>query len=667
MGLSSSQARLLTLTSRMHDIEYKAAKLEAQKLQMANESRKAYDDYLVALDATKIQMKTINTDGSLKYIDATYDKLINAGYEITFKDFGYGLDHDIYENFVRATHNKSQFTNGNKEYFAALQTGKTVPAEGILSKGTDGAYEVYTSRQLAEILNSNRSDVNIRLMTDIDLSGETFNPSAISNCTLDGNGHTITGLSGSLFNGISNSTISNLRINGNVTSGKGLLANTISNSTLTNISATGSVTNHTDSYVGGIAGYIGNSSITYCAAAVNVDSSPLSETQKGGLYIGGFAGVIENCATVENCSATGSVSGARNVGGFAGRVFSSTVKYCSSDCVVVSNTNQYPATYSPVYQGNNPDSGGFCGAASDTTFDTCVAKGSVTDKSGISLDLPDAAHPYNKTSVVSGFLGCATGASDIIIKNSDCYVNVTSEWTTQLCGFASAYTNGGILEIEHCNYYGSSLSTDYTHPENSSFASSSPNGSLEITDCYSSNNTYDFVKGSVSGQTTNASSAYINTINVDAPTIQTNKSTGSEGETWRVIFDNAVAKGGTEVFDLSDANPYGLNEHKNDCEWITNLINEGYAYIYKVDTKNNTTYQVSVATDTGLQEVSDEKDLRKAEAKYEADMKKIDMKDRRYDTQLAALDNERNAIKSEMETLKTVAKDNVERTFKLFS
>ena len=54
MGLSSSQARLLTLTSRMHDIEYKAAKLEAQKLQMANESRKAYDDYLVALDATKI-------------------------------------------------------------------------------------------------------------------------------------------------------------------------------------------------------------------------------------------------------------------------------------------------------------------------------------------------------------------------------------------------------------------------------------------------------------------------------------------------------------------------------------------------------------------------------------------------------------------------------------
>ena len=67
-----------------------------------------------------------------------------------------------------------------------------------------------------------------------------------------------------------------------------------------------------------------------------------------------------------------------------------------------------------------------------------------------------------------------------------------------------------------------------------------------------------------------------------------------------------------------------------------------------------------------LREVSDETNLKKAEAKYEADMKKIDNKDRKYDTDLAALDTERNALKEEMETLKTVAKENVERTFKLF-
>jgi len=78
-------------------------------------------------------------------------------------------------------------------------------------------------------------------------------------------------------------------------------------------------------------------------------------------------------------------------------------------------------------------------------------------------------------------------------------------------------------------------------------------------------------------------------------------------------------------------------------------------------------FNTNVAVETHLQEVADEKNLKKAEAKYEADMRRIDFKDRQYDRELAALDAERNAIKNEMETLKTVAKDNVDRTFKLFS
>ena len=109
-----------------------------------------------------------------------------------------------------------------------------------------------------------------------------------------------------------------------------------------------------------------------------------------------------------------------------------------------------------------------------------------------------------------------------------------------------------------------------------------------------------------------------------------------------------------------------IPDYKNSTEWLTNMINAGAIIISKPDSKGNF-FETSVAIDTGLQEVPDETLLRKAEAKYEADMRKIDAKDRKYDTDLAALDNERNAIKSEMETLKTVAKDNVERTFKLFS
>ena len=100
---------------------------------------------------------------------------------------------------------------------------------------------------------------------------------------------------------------------------------------------------------------------------------------------------------------------------------------------------------------------------------------------------------------------------------------------------------------------------------------------------------------------------------------------------------------------------------------ITNLINSGEFVLSTSASVADADTLTSVSTNTNVQEVTDEVNLKKAEAKYEADMKRIDLKDRKYDTDLAALDTERNAIKQEMDTLKTVAKDNVERTFKLFS
>ena len=80
MGMSSSQARLLTFTARMHDIEYKAARLEAQKLQMANESRRVYEDYLTALDKQKFVAKTIMPDGSIGDIPFTANTVYTRGH-----------------------------------------------------------------------------------------------------------------------------------------------------------------------------------------------------------------------------------------------------------------------------------------------------------------------------------------------------------------------------------------------------------------------------------------------------------------------------------------------------------------------------------------------------------------------------------------------------------
>ena len=105
------------------------------------------------------------------------------------------------------------------------------------------------------------------------------------------------------------------------------------------------------------------------------------------------------------------------------------------------------------------------------------------------------------------------------------------------------------------------------------------------------------------------------------------------------------------------------------AEYLTNMINEGFIVLHKLTGDNITgaADEVNVAVDPALQQVADETDLKKAEAKYEADMAKINAKDKKFDTDIAALEQERNAIKTEIDTLKTVAKDNVERTFKLFS
>ncbi len=103
-----------------------------------------------------------------------------------------------------------------------------------------------------------------------------------------------------------------------------------------------------------------------------------------------------------------------------------------------------------------------------------------------------------------------------------------------------------------------------------------------------------------------------------------------------------------------------------DTETLRNMVEAGFIVFMK-PMSDGTFAEVNIATDTSLQEVQDETELKKAEAKYEADMRKIDAKDKKFDTDLAAMEAERNAIKTEIDTLKTVAKDNVDRTFKLFS
>ncbi len=121
-----------------------------------------------------------------------------------------------------------------------------------------------------------------------------------------------------------------------------------------------------------------------------------------------------------------------------------------------------------------------------------------------------------------------------------------------------------------------------------------------------------------------------------------------------------------DVSDVNDVISSALGLNPSDTKLFSNMVEAGLITFSKKDANNNIT-ETNVATDTGFQEISDESDVKKAEAKYESSMAKIDAKDKKFDTDIASLDNERTAIKTEIDTLKTVAKDNVDRTFKLFS
>ena len=59
MGMAASQARLLTLTSRLHDVEYKAQNIESQKIALATQKDELYQNYCDALDAKKMGTEAV--------------------------------------------------------------------------------------------------------------------------------------------------------------------------------------------------------------------------------------------------------------------------------------------------------------------------------------------------------------------------------------------------------------------------------------------------------------------------------------------------------------------------------------------------------------------------------------------------------------------------------
>ena len=183
---------------------------------------------------------------------------------------------------------------------------------------SDGSYTVTSAdglMNIAKLVNGGKSDINITLDTDIDLTGKDWTPIGTDydnsyKGTFDGGGHTITGLTfttndkyAGLFGWLNRAgTVKNVVMEGVQITSNQIYGGSIGGvagyswGTIENCSVSGSVSGTV--YVGGVVGAQIDGSITGCSS---------SATVKGMVDVGGVAGQTNSSATLTACYATGNV------------------------------------------------------------------------------------------------------------------------------------------------------------------------------------------------------------------------------------------------------------------------------------------------------------------------------------------------------------------------
>ena len=190
-------------------------------------------------------------------------------------------------------------------------------------------------KNIASLVNSGATGINITLDTDLDLTDMEWTPigADYNNAytgIFDGNGKTITGLT---FN---QSETSNVGLIGYLGSG-----GKVQNLTLENVNLNGNL------YVGGVVGYSNNGTVTACTASGSINGKEYvggivgsnylgtvtacyntSSTVNGSYLIGGVVGQ-NNKGIVTACyNASGSIYGEVTVGGVVGNNNTGTVTAC---------------------------------------------------------------------------------------------------------------------------------------------------------------------------------------------------------------------------------------------------------------------------------------------------------------------------------------------------
>ena len=216
---------------------------------------------------------------------------------------------------------------------------------------SDGSYTVTSAdglMNIAELVNGGKSDINITLDTDIDLTGKDWTPIGTDydnsyKGTFDGGGHTITGLTVTTYDKYAG-------LFGWLNS-----AGTVKNVVMEGVQITN---NHSSGFAGGV---VGNSWGT-------IENCSVSGSVNGEVYVGGVVGK-QTSGSMTGCSSSATVKGTVNVGGVAGESWGSMTA-----CYATGNVTL------EIYPGKDISGGGVVGFKGGNSVLACYATGNVNSK-----------------------------------------------------------------------------------------------------------------------------------------------------------------------------------------------------------------------------------------------------------------------------------------------
>ncbi len=277
----------------------------------------------------------------------------------------------------------------------------------------EGNYNVTTAeglKNVAELVNGGKTDINITLDKNINLTGKEWTPigrgSSPYTGTFDGGNHTISGLTmmgsdeyAGLFGCIGD-------------------GGTVKNVKLENVQIT---SDDQYAYVGGVAGY-SRGNIENCSVSGSVSGNSNSNGTSN--CVGGVVGQ-QYGGTITECSSSAIVDGTNEVGGVAGQTANATLTACYA-------TGDVTAERAPQ---NNTYAGGVVGSNYLSTLIACYATGNVigtgTGTGSIyvggvtgSNDSGTLTACYHAAETVSGPDGYTTGG--VTGRNYDANVGIPS-------------------------------------------------------------------------------------------------------------------------------------------------------------------------------------------------------------------------------------------------